>query len=238
MIRESILRKSILKWLLLSMLPLLLCSCGEKEPKILYSAETVLLENGKPIYAEDSHLEDYISRAYYVWRREGNPDPTLWNGAKAYENGEDYLFEMIDDTYSLQEGVEKWGVRVYFTSDIYLAGPWIHYLNLEKYEDGKWVRQAILAPGRIYGNTVNGTISMISAVKNNGMVLDIGFMPASEWWQESLMLLSPLMVGVDTICPAPTPGQYRFVFYAQLWDEEDDKNPENRMYYIPFEVVE
>ena len=214
---------------------LLLSSCGadEAETEILYPGETVLLEDGSPIYAEDAHLEEYISKYYYPLRREGNPDPK-WERLEVGSNGEGYTFELTEEVYSLSNGPDKWGVRVCFTSDTYLAGKWISRLNLEKYEDGKWVRQAILSPGHIYANTQ----TQIEAVKNNGIVLEGSLPFSSEDWQEGLMLLSPLMVKVDTICPAPTPGKYRFVFYAQLWQEEYDKNPENRMYYIPFEVVE
>lgn len=209
------------------------CATEEAEPEILYPGETVLLEDGSPIYAEDAHLEEDVAKFFYDLRREGNPDPN-WENSEIGTNGEDYLFELTESVYSLSCGPEEWGVHVYFVSDTYLTGPWHHKINLEKYENGKWVRQAILDSGR----KAYSTQLAIEMAKYNGLLYDIYIKYWAELWQEGLAVLSPLTVKVDQICPAPTPGQYRFVFYAALWRESFDKNPLYRMYYIPFEVVE
>ena len=70
--------KKITVLLVLISFCLLFSSCGAKEEEIeiLYPGETVLLENGSPIYAEDAHLEEYIAKYYYPLRREGNPIPS------------------------------------------------------------------------------------------------------------------------------------------------------------------
>lgn len=206
------------------------CNTEEAEPEILYPGETMLLEDGSPIYVEDAYLDAYIAKDFYTRRREGDPDPK-WENIQVGVNGEDYKFELTEEVFSLSSQTERWGVRVYFVSDTYLPGHFISRLNLEKYEDGEWVRQAVLIH--------SGDVRTRNEPYGKGEIVNEVAMPLnSEQLREILMSQSPLTIRVDRICPAPTPGKYRFVFYAQLWREEYDKKPLNRMYYIPFEVVE
>ena len=90
-------------------------------------------------------------------------------------------------------------------------------LNIEKYDGDTWVRLAVYDTGR-YVKTHEAT----------------GKSPSSDVIK-SRLVSSKLRVFVEHIYPAPTPGMYRFVFYASV---EQDGKTENRMYYIPFEVVE
>ena len=81
------------------------------------------------------------------------------------------------------------------------------YLNLEQQIGENWVRLSVHDENRVYHEENHADLA--------GRSLILEFHP-------------------NKVEPAITPGKYRFIFYATV---EQDGKTENRMYYVPFEVV-
>ena len=81
------------------------------------------------------------------------------------------------------------------------------YLNLEQQIGENWVRLSVRDENRVYHEENHADLA--------GRSLILEFDP-------------------NKAEPAITPGKYRFIFYAAV---EQDGKTENRMYYVPFEVV-
>lgn len=199
-----------------------------------YEAETTVLSNGDFAYLIDCYRGENIADDYFIWRNEGNPTPSLWENAIEYQNGTDISLVPTSTVYSLSAHTEEWGVYIADVSQTCEVKAWSHLLNLEKYEDKKWVRQGVLNDARL-SEPQTYTHILFKKHGNSYPFSDSGMPQSSQIWRDGLSLLSPLTVKVEEIFPVPTPGIYRFIFYFSV-----NRNgvTEYRKYYIPFEVVE
>ena len=166
-------------------------------------------------WAYQSDVEKYgeiCAPTFYEWRQKGNPD---WQGAEyvGYHSNEGgIILEPLQKTYSAKDRDEKWGVDVISISDDIQFLDYSDALNIDKKTDGQWVRQALLDPERIV------TLGTRPAIARKDKVLNTVF-----------------TISLDEAAFEIEPGEYRFIFYALV---TANGKTENRMYYIPFEVVE
>ena len=164
-----------------------------------------------------SYLEKYgepFAEIFYRQRETGSPD--LLEKCILGDDS-DIRMKPTKEQYSLADNDAQWGITVIDVSDNLSLKKFSEYLNIEKFDGETWVRQAIFDTGR-YMQTPTGTVT-----------------PPSSEMLENRLVSAKWSVRVEHIYPAPTPGTYRFVFYASV---EQNGKTENRIYYIPFEVVE
>ena len=176
--------------------------------------ETKKIGENMTVYVSD--YETYgvvLASAYYFLRNNGDSDP--YHDLVVYENGTDIQLESLKNVYSVSSDLE-WGIRCSYAADDLMYDHFHPYLNVEKWENDAWTRCAVLNADRaIGGKTVSA-----KAFYNDTLIKNLS---------KKKMIVSP-----SEIFPAVAPGQYRFVFYITI---EQDGKTENRMYYIPFEVV-
>ena len=170
------------------------------------------------VYMYTSDYEKYgaeVAMVFYNWRQNGNADP--YSNVVFYENGTDISFESAKNTYSISSDLE-WTVRCLSISDSLTVKDYVPAwaLNVEKLENGEWVRCTIL------------NVEKASSRKPIGDA-------AGDTKRKNELLSTEHTITVSEIHSEITPGQYRFIFYVGV---EAGKGIEYRGYYIPFTVIE
>ena len=170
-------------------------------------------------YIDSIGIEDWelMKELYAAWSVDGNPD--YFENAIRYDlkDAKGVLAFELQDCYTLKD--EVWKLGVHPTTELQIAD-YSHRVNLEKWESGQWVRQCIFWNAKTYSQTAHQY-----ALHD----VELG-MPYQMTISER-----DFEIDVSSIYQRPEVGRYRFVFYIAIKNGED---VENRMYYIPFEVVE
>lgn len=135
-------------------------------------------------------------------------DPDWYKNSIPYHDGQDISFQLNPAGYSTKD--ELWSLRISSISDSVEIAEYNTNLNIEKQVQGVWERACVLEWVHRYEKGMNQIYP-------------------------DLLTHMEFSLPVAKIYPEVTPGQYRFVFYVVV---ECDGKTENRMYYIPFEVVE
>ena len=164
-----------------------------------------------------SYIEKYgeaIGNVFYGHRETGSPN--MLSDCVPGDHS-DIRMKPTKEQYSLSDQDMQWGITIIDVSEKISLKKYSEHLNVEKFDGTTWVRQAVFDMSR-YMQTPSATVN-----------------PPSSDVLKRRLISAKLRVMVKYIYPAPTPGEYRFVFYASV---EQDGKTENRMYYIPFEVVE
>ena len=169
--------------------------------------------------AYQSDVEKYgviSATSFYEWRQTGNPDWRSSNIQSAYVayhgNEGGIVFEPLQKTYSAKDRDATWGIDALSVSNDILVLACSDELNIERKLDGQWVRLALLDPDR---------------------VLEPGIIPIGN--RNKKIVDTVFTISLDEAAFEIEPGEYRFIFYAYV---SANKKIENRMYYIPFEVIE
>ena len=198
---------------------LLLTSCGtagSRDTDTQIPNDTVSVAAETFPWLECMDAGDYVgmNELYMAWSQTGNPD--VYENAVPYESadaGDVLQFERME-TYSLAD--EYWCLKITpaVPNDRRIRA-WGHLLNLEKWENGTWVRQCVLWDDDVYWQRTDEP-------------------PANLIPQSAMLGDSDFRIEVARIYDTPQPGQYRFVFYVEI---AEDDTVEYRKYHIPFEVV-
>lgn len=213
--------------LVLLLLCICLYSCVEKDLPdcATIPGETVLLEDGQPAYAADAETYGGEMAAYYfAWRNNGNPD--YFENTVPYENGTDITLTLNPTVFSIGRDT-GWSIDMNTALPKNQIGEWSHLINLDKLVDGKWERQGILWDEQMY-------VGFSDAIAYSYNLWEVGYPTGDAAFAEAFGYRE-LYAKAEDIYPTLTPGQYRFLFFVTV---KQDGNTENRVYYIPFEVVE
>lgn len=211
--------------LTLLLICILLCfpSCAQGEEQST-EADTTVLYNGSTAYVSDMEYGLDAAELYYVWRQDGTPD--IHEGAIPYENGTDFLFEVTPAAVSLAEGCEEIELKLVQRPENTEVTWWSHLVNLDKQENGTWVRQAILDIETYRQSTFEWAMA-------EERYAEVEFYGNLTY--DNTLGNRSIKVRTADIYPALSPGQYRLLFYLAVGTEQGN---EYRQYAIPFTVTE
>ncbi len=169
-----------------------------------------------PAYEAD--LQEYgelIAAKFYQCKNGGNPD--WYQDCILYDHTTDILISPYQEIYHLPQKNSVWACRITQIPEELVIVRYTRHMNLDKYSDGVWVRQAVL-DRKIWESEESINDRYIT----------------QEMLREAL-LGSSIDFDPSLVYPQITPGQYRFLFYITV---QVGETTENRAYTIPFTVVE